>query len=217
MTDTFVLFVDYADTIKGMSEVAAGILFKMIYNHVTGAPETDGIDIVEGRDLDAARIAYGFISRQIDRSTEAYEELKAKRREAGAKGAAKRWQTMANDGKAIANDSKAIANDSKGCLPIPIPNPIPIPTKESKAFKRPTTEEVREYCRQRGNNVDAEQFVDYYTANGWKVGRSPMKDWRATVRTWERRGSRPPAKNRFNDFQQHEYNFDELEKELLAN
>ena len=57
-----------------------------------------------------------------------------------------------------------------------------------KRFKPPTVEEVKEYCKERQNNVDAERFVDYYTANDWKVGRNKMKDWKAAVRTWERNG-----------------------------
>lgn len=53
-------------------------------------------------------------------------------------------------------------------------------------FVPPTLEQVREYCKSRNNNVDAEHFVDYYTANGWLVGKNKMKDWKAAVRTWER-------------------------------
>jgi hypothetical protein len=49
-------------------------------------------------------------------------------------------------------------------------------------------EEVRAYCQERGNSVDAQRFVDYYGANGWKVGKNPMKDWKAAVRTWENNG-----------------------------
>lgn len=58
----------------------------------------------------------------------------------------------------------------------------------NKRFTPPTVEEVAAYCRERKNNVDPQKFVDYYTANGWKVGRNNMKDWRAAVRTWERNG-----------------------------
>lgn len=53
-------------------------------------------------------------------------------------------------------------------------------------FTPPTVEEVRAYCEERGNAVDPERFVDYYSSNGWKVGRNSMRDWRAAVRTWER-------------------------------
>lgn len=57
---------------------------------------------------------------------------------------------------------------------------------ENKKFIKPTLAEVQVYCRERQNNVDAERWLDYYEANGWKVGKNPMKDWRAAVRTWER-------------------------------
>jgi hypothetical protein len=58
-------------------------------------------------------------------------------------------------------------------------------------FVPPTVDEVDEYCTERVNNVDAQRFVDYYEANGWKVGRNRMKDWRAAVRTWERNNQKP--------------------------
>ena len=64
--------------------------------------------------------------------------------------------------------------------------------KPLKRFTAPTLEEVKEYCEERKNNVDAERFIDYYTANGWKVGKNPMKDWKAAVRTWERNDSGKP-------------------------
>ena len=72
---------------------------------------------------------------------------------------------------------------------------IPPDMEESKPLKRftaPTIEEVKEYCAERKNGVDAERFVNYYTANGWKVGKNPMKDWKAAVRTWERNDSGKP-------------------------
>lgn len=52
-------------------------------------------------------------------------------------------------------------------------------------FIPPSVDEVRAYCRERGNSVDAARFVDHYTANGWMVGKTRMKNWRAAVRTWE--------------------------------
>ena len=60
-------------------------------------------------------------------------------------------------------------------------------------FKKPTPEEVEAYCRERENGVDAERFWNFYEAKGWKVGKNPMKDWRAAVRTWEREEIRKPA------------------------
>ena len=58
-------------------------------------------------------------------------------------------------------------------------------TRNTK-FVKPTVEQVKAYCQERKNLVDANRFVDYYEANGWKVGRNSMKDWKAAVRTWER-------------------------------
>ena len=51
----------------------------------------------------------------------------------------------------------------------------------------PTLEEVRSYCEERGNRVDPERFMDYYSSNGWMVGRNKMKDWKAAVRNWEKK------------------------------
>lgn len=67
--------------------------------------------------------------------------------------------------------------------------------KGSKRFAPPTLEEVKAYCTERGNSVDAQRFIDYYTSNGWKVGKNPMKDWKAAVRNWER-DSKPQGKQK---------------------
>ena len=67
-------------------------------------------------------------------------------------------------------------------------------TKEKKKiFQKPTFEEVEAYCRERNNSVDVKRWYDYYTANGWKVGKNAMKDWRAAVRTWEKDTAAAPA------------------------
>lgn len=58
----------------------------------------------------------------------------------------------------------------------------------NKRFTPPSREEVQAYIAEKGYRVDAERFIDYYTSNGWKVGKNPMKDWKAAVRTWERNG-----------------------------
>ena len=56
-----------------------------------------------------------------------------------------------------------------------------------KRFEPPSVEEVDAYIKEQNYHVDAQRFVDYYTSNGWKVGKNPMKDWKAAVRTWERK------------------------------
>ena len=56
---------------------------------------------------------------------------------------------------------------------------------KSKKFIKPTIEEIKNYCLERKNNVNPEKFLNYYEANGWKVGKNAMKDWKACIRTWE--------------------------------
>ena len=57
---------------------------------------------------------------------------------------------------------------------------------KAKRFAKPTVVDIAEYCVERNNSVDAQKFYDYYSSNGWKVGKNPMKDWKAAVRTWEK-------------------------------
>ena len=95
-------------------------------------------------------------------------------------------------------DEKAMLSEDENnaytlSKPVGIPsNGIPSIGKDSigkdrlDSSKHPTLEDVKAYCNERNNRVDPERFIDYYTANGWKVGKNPMKDWKAAVRTWER-------------------------------
>lgn len=64
----------------------------------------------------------------------------------------------------------------------------PPSAKKRTVFKPPTIEEVRAYCLERGNSVDAERWHNHYSSNGWMVGKTKMVDWKAAVRTWERNG-----------------------------
>ena len=99
-------------------------------------------------------------------------------------------------------------------------------TKESKEGKRnisnifvpPTVEEVKAYCDEKGYSVDPGQFVDFYESKGWLVGKSKMKDWKASVRTWQRNHKTDSGgkKNSFNDFQQRKYDMMEIEKDFLG-
>jgi len=67
--------------------------------------------------------------------------------------------------------------------------------KESRNFVAPTLQDVKSYCEERKNNVSAENFVDFYESKGWKVGSQKMKDWRASVRTWEQRNKISQSKD----------------------
>ncbi len=68
----------------------------------------------------------------------------------------------------------------------PMPPP-PKPKKERATFVKPTVEEIEDYCAERKNGLSGQAIYDHYEANGWMVGRVKMKDWKAAVRTWERK------------------------------
>ena len=93
--------------------------------------------------------------------------------------------------------------------------------RERAKFAPPSVQEVREYCQERKNNVDPEVFVDFYASKGWKVGKNPMKDWKACVRTWEKRRDEksPPSKqkNKFHNFEEREIDFKSLEEKYARN
>ena len=59
-------------------------------------------------------------------------------------------------------------------------------------FVKPSIEEIRQYCQEKGVNVDAEQFFNFYESKGWLIGKSPMKNWRAAVSTWAKRMVKSP-------------------------
>lgn len=80
----------------------------------------------------------------------------------------------------------------------------------NRAFVKPSIEEVREYCQQRKNSIDPETFVDFYESKGWKVGKNPMKDWKACVRTWEKSWKQKTKSN--SGAYDRTYDFDALER-----
>ena len=119
----------------------------------------------------------------------AFQKRQKQSREARQVGAALR-ETIArqsNDGREIPQER----SEEKGS---PIP-PIKEESKETSTtttpkpprFVPPKVEEVKAYCEERKNGIDAQSFVDFYTAKGWKIGSNSMKDWRAAVRNWETR------------------------------
>lgn len=72
----------------------------------------------------------------------------------------------------------------------------PNPKVAAKQFQRPSLAEVTAYCLERKNKVDPEAFMDHYESNGWRVGKTAMKDWQATVRKWERNDYQPFGKDK---------------------
>ena len=88
-------------------------------------------------------------------------------------------------------------------------------SEKKERFKAPTVEEVQEYCTERGNNIDAQHFIDYYSARGWMLGKNHIKDWKACIRTWERNDSFKPQKHNEEPEKKYDQNGYESEEELM--
>ena len=73
------------------------------------------------------------------------------------------------------------------------------PKPKTTRFVKPTVEEIEAYCKERNNGINAQYFFDSYEGKGWLIGKTPMKDWKAAVRTWEKnnfnRPQQPQKKN----------------------
>jgi len=173
--NSFLIYLDYQEQFDLLSDEEAGILIKAIikYEKTQEVPRLNGM----------VKMAFSFIKTQLDRDREKYQEKCEKNKE----NARKRWNAKnANvcDGK-IRNANNA-DNDNDNEDDNDNENDIKKKNKKRKKFIKPTVEEIKNYCIQRKNNIDTQYFYDYYERNGWKVGKNPMVDWQATIRTWER-------------------------------
>lgn len=159
-------------------------------------PETDDV---------AIEAMFELVRPNIDNS----KNISAARSEAGRSGG-KAKQTQANESKA--KQTQANASEIEEEIEEEVEKEVEVEREvekgkgsaegkgKSSRFSPPTVEEVADYCQERGNNVDANRFIDFYASKGWRVGSQPMKDWKAAVRTWENRDNgyskndRPPNK-----------------------
>lgn len=89
----------------------------------------------------------------------------------------------------------------------------PITEQTSKVFTPPTVDEVRAYCEERKNGIDAEQFIDYYVARGWQLAKGvKIKDWKACLRNWERLPERKIAGyKKETEYLKHDYSKEQLD------
>lgn len=154
----------------------------------------------------ALGVAWDYIQPTLDEDNARYEATREKRAKAGALGGSAKAKAAKQSKANVANASDAKQDKANAAN---LANSIQsnsiqfnsVQLRESEADKPPTrprfsppsVRDVADYCREKGYTVDAARFVDYYSSIGWKVGKNPMKDWRAAVRTWVRKDSPQPA------------------------
>lgn len=81
---------------------------------------------------------------------------------------------------------------------VTVTDTVTVSNTNNKRFVKPTVEEVKTYCQEKGYNIDADRFVNFYESKGWLVGKTPMKDWKAAVRNWaSNSGTSAGKKNKF--------------------
>lgn len=176
MNESFVFYRSFAEALKELPPEQ--------YKSIMTALTEYALDGTLPENLDPLLKGYFVLMKpQIDANNS--------KRENGRKGGTAQKQTEAKESKAEANASEqkqAEAKPSKGKANVNANANVNVNANgKDKRFAPPTAEEVDAYCRERGNHVNAERFVDFYASKGWKVGKEPMKDWKAAVRTWEQR------------------------------
>ena len=167
------LFVDYLDAIEPLGDAERGRLFTSLleYARTSEAPQLGGNE----------RFLFPMMRAQIDRDNAAMAGLSEARSKAGKIGAEAK---QANAG--FARQNKQMPNlPSKSSYDKDKDKDESI--TRARRFTPPTLDDVLAYVRERGSDVDPQRFLDFYASKGWMIGKNPMKDWKAAVRTWEKR------------------------------
>lgn len=191
ISKSFPMYLDYFKAVNKLPDEQAGQLFKAIleYANTSKEPELDG----------SLYAVFAIMQNQLDRDTEKYNKKCERLQQNGAKGGRPSAGEKPNQDEKKPNgyfekpkkpdtdtvtvtetetDTDTVTDSNIGSMAVKPP--------ARARFSPPSVEEVKAYCSENGYAVDAQRFVDYYTSNGWKVGKNPMKDWKAAVRTWNR-------------------------------
>ena len=199
---SFVMYESWGAAIEKMNNEQAGELIKAIYafqKNPDVVPEDPAIAFV-----------FEIIKQKLEEDNKRYEEVCAADKKQMVSEESKKSKCFSEKAKKADNDNE-YDNDLKENT---------LEGVKEKRFAPPTLENVSEYCREMGyTNVDAVCFIDFYTSNGWMVGKNRMKDWKAAVRNWDRREKNPQRqdgaaevakKNRFHNLEEHGYDYDAM-------
>lgn len=190
-------YFDVRPCIKRLDINEKGRLFEAILDYAEFGivPDLDG----------ALGVAWDFIQPKLDRDADRYDkQLEQKqyavfsrevRKNGGNQVSFDEWKSLSDieRNRLLSADTERYPTTTSNPSLQPQPqtttttstdNGINADKPPRSRFVPPNVDEVRAYCTEKGYTLDADRFVDYYTSNGWKVGKNPMKDWKAAVRTW---------------------------------
>ncbi len=174
--DGCVIYASALRQILMLPDESAGRIIKATAELFLEGTEPEGFDLSEN-------IVFSLFRDNVTEAIDKFHERCARNKEIA-------------DNRSLGHDVLPLVTSGDAALPgAPIEeNRIEKNLQEKKADKLPRTrfvspsvEEVFDYCQERRNGVDAQRFVDFYASKGWKIGKETMKDWKAAVRTWERR------------------------------
>ena len=188
MKRRFYMYSAWERPMSKLTDEQLGKFLRIYYQmQLTGDTDVDSEDPMVDMMLEVVR-------EQVTFDVQAYDRKCAVNKENGAKS----HQTNPEEPKQTQTVPNGVDSDSDTEIDSEIEPEIGIDSERlrsgesKKRFRPPTVEEVEAYCFERNNKVDAERFVDFYASNGWRVGKNPMKDWKAAVRTWEKREDNSP-------------------------
>ena len=171
----FCAYHSYIESMEQLTDAERGRLFTacLFYSKTGEAPQLSGNE----------RFVFPAMRSQIDRDIQNYEDFVKKQSENGKKGGRPRKPTESQKTQPFFEKHKKGKEKEKEKEISPL-NP---PRGKRERFTPPTVEDVAAYCLERKNGIDPEEFVAFYASKGWKVGSSPMKNWRAALITWEKK------------------------------
>lgn len=188
MKESIVIYARQRTALKRLTDAQRGVLLDALLTYAGGEEPTftDGMVMV----------AFDFFRTQIDIDRAKYDEVCEKRREAGRSGglakkanATKCYQMQAKESKTKHDNDNYNENDNdnkNNTLTSVEATTLPTRTRTTERFVRPTIEEIEAYIAEKGYTFSAQAFFDYYEANGWRVGKNPMKKWKAACANWQR-------------------------------
>lgn len=210
------VFTSFIEIIEPLDDAERGRLFTAMLRYA----DNGEIPVLTGNERFVWAMAKQGIDRTIEKSADSARRgsLGGLQKQANR---SKQYLTVANDSKTeqdVANDSHKDKDKDKDK-----DNNKDNDNKDQKRkrFIAPSINEVKSYCTEKGLSVDAEHFVAYYESNGWRVGKNPMKDWQAAVRTWSRNeysSNKPQAPAKVLNAQNYtQRNYSDEEMNRLAN
>ena len=219
MRDSFVFYRSFAESVKNLPPEEYKKVMQSILDYALDGkePEQSGIEYT----------VFCLVKPQIDANNKRYEN--------GKKGGRPQ---KPSDNQEKPSDNQEITKpkpNNNQTVTTPEPNvyvnvndnvnvkkkDTSVSKEKASRFIPPTLEDIKAYCEEKGYKLDYDRFIDYYTSNGWMVGKNKMKDWRACVRNWARKDSSgcaeyPTKVSKFRNFQERSYDMEQLTRDLLG-